>query len=465
MGAGYPYPYPYPYAMPQFDQWGRPVAPPRAPYPVPPQPYYPPPPPMYPPPAAMPSADPSVTLLMQENAALKADVAKKDEKLSSLEEKFETRFKQMQDDAARAREDAREERHRADMRALEARIDGGGSSGRRGTFDGLAAFAGPLATIGTALITSRGESSRADAERAITLQKMSTDQQMNLLQMLVANAKGEDKELLKYLMDTVRSKADERVAGTESQIMMLKALGDFIQGQAGPEEPWWLPMVKEIFTTMQAGIATATLSRANASPPGLPGTTQQALPGAAPQQAQPQVTVQPGPQPGQQQQTTTLTQEQSRALAQWENFKKTDEAAARLTFEAYQSQAMIPELDTWEWRALIFNLHLRMDPEVLAEIVADHLEHLRTFNLLPQAFVTIFQQPRAVMTIVLKLMPISRVDPKYAETVLDEIVGEIEFREKERKLVEADEAKDAAAEAAKQKAGGTNGAPAAGAPS
>jgi hypothetical protein len=127
-----------------------------------------------------------------------------------------------------------------------------------------------------------------------------------------------------------------------------------------------------------------------------------------------------------------LTPEQQKEHAQWQKFASIDPQLANVVYAIFQNPALPIEMNTPEFRLLLWNLHRKVELDVLVDALANHLDHLREFALIPPQFSGVFEKPRQILGTVIKVLPISQMDPEYANNFIDAITDEIEQREAER---------------------------------
>lgn len=361
-----------------------------------------------------------------------------DDRITALQKDLERQRDDERKRADKAEADARETRLRADAQAREdalkaeiAKISARLDAGMQKPAESVAgpekwAFLVPILTTYLSNQASKGE---AELKRSMDMMKIMLDSQKK-------EPNAAEATLTKAMIDMMKLRNDEKAAGTEAQVMMLGALSNFIKDQQGPNPPWWLPMIESVVESIKAGVTTAVV--ASSQGPGAPA------PQHLPSPQQPRGVVETHAEPVQGPPGMAPAE-----AAQWQGFMKENEVAAKATYMAYQSPQMPTDLKTPEWRILIFNLHCKEDPDEFAPIVADHLEHQRTFGLLPESFAAVFTEPAKAFSTVLKALPIGSMDPPYAEAFLAAIVKEITDRETERARVAREEAEEEAKEAAK----------------
>lgn len=385
--------------------------------------------------------------LAAKDAALTAATKATDDKLERLERDFQRQLDEAKMARQKAEADAIEARHKADMEARDARHKADMDARDAANREALARITAKLESGGNekkseggfvqyiplALEWMRMNSSKDEGER---------NRAMEQQKLMIASMKREpgiEAEAMKHIVELLKSKADEKMANTESQIMMIKTIGDFIKDQQGEEPPVWVGIAQNFVEMLKGGMVGAAAQGVQ-------------IPGAPPPQKLEGGEEAPG--------TTTVVQDDNlsvderKALVQWQRFKAIDEPAAKMTFMAFDSPKMPPEFQTSEWRLLIFNLHRRMDPVKLAELTANHMEHLLEFGMISPQFRPVFDKPREMLEVVVMALPIAALDKEYATAFLDELVDEIVFRVTEKKRVEKEEAE----EEAEEKAAASNGA-------
>lgn len=360
---------------------------------------------------------------LQKQAQLEAQLARKEEQISSvtanfdakiamLTQKMEQQREEERRRADKAERDAIETRHAADLARLEAKF---GEKKSGGLSD--PAFLTALGTILTPFVVGYMENARTERklemERFLANSKMTQDQQKEfqalMLQMHNKKDGGNEAKLMDLLIQQNQGK-------TESNIMMLKAISEFTKDMSPAEEPFWLGPVKQMLGAVEGAVAMAGMKAGpggGGAPPALPA---QGLSGAE----------QPAPT------TTVLTSEQQFEQQQWARFAQIDQEAARITFTVFQNPQLPAAMRTPEFRTLIFNLHLKHDPEKLADAFANHLEHLRDFGLIPAQFTGVFEQPKQILGTVVRILPIYGMDAAYANAFVEAAAEEITAREEER---------------------------------
>lgn len=249
---------------------------------------------------------------------------------------------------------------------------------------------------------------------------------------------------------------------------MIQMMMEFIKytNQGDPEPPWWQePMMNAI--NMVAGGAQAMMLKAANQPPMLPQEQ------ARPAEQQPvQATVvedRPKKKPVETPAPNEPRVESGDAtpppivapLADLEallaRLGEADPIASQQSlFVMRQISALAAkgELDarlvTHEWASLLFAIHQTQpapnDPRELAARIADHVEHCRTFSLLPENFAPIFEHPHEALWEFMHRMPLAIVDLERCKAITKAMADEIALRESERKraLSEDDESGESA---------------------
>lgn len=229
--------------------------------------------------------------------------------------------------------------------------------------------------------------------------------------------------------------ATANIESLKAQTAMMEFMGDFVKKHADSQEqePWWLPIVHSTFESLKDMIAQRALSGGGA-PAGLPsGQPQQST---AIQQAKP---VQ---QPARRSAPQVLAVDPNNP-AHWAALAKQNPQAAEMTRMVFANLSPDLGFHTHEWKVLLYNLHIKLDPGEFAQFLADHLDHLATFGMLPPVLVEIGARPLEILAQVIGSMPIAKVDPQYAQAVVEKSAAEILQRLREREKVAAEDAEDA----------------------
>lgn len=334
---------------------------------------------------------------------------------------------------------AAEERHKAEMRVLEAKMDALATRKHDEPSTDWAKLAAALAPIGTAMITS---SNTRDQE----VQKL----QFQTLQTMLAadKKKGGDGELLQHLapilapvlLQLVQNKSPEAQANLHATLMdammhNMSMTAQFvqsmteIQNNAQGEMPWWVPIVQGAVSSL-TDIATAwaamkgdqapklphgVIRRPMGLPAGMPGVEQgmpgmPGMPGAsmpapaaggiyrnlddaagsAPPLSQPPV--QQGPNP---------------------------ETVVRIIM---MSPQLPREFKTPEWERVLLAIHRQENVLETAELTLGLLVHLQRFDRLPAQMGEVFDKPQEVLTAMIGDLPIKQWAPGYLKALIDALV-------------------------------------------
>lgn len=345
--------------------------------------------------------------------------------LAQTRSRFETQLERMAEENARLKMEiaARErqveaERHNAQLRALEAKIEA--MSNRPSTPESSVKDYAPVlaavAPVLQAMMTSRAsEASEGLRAQAQVLQTMATaakpagnDGMVELLKVLAPM-------VLPLFTDSLKQRGPEAQAAlfqsmAESNLnnvaMMAQLIEAFASAGGGKEEPWWLPMIKEALGGV-VGVAQAYTQQ----PGGLPG--QRPLP--------------PKPQ-GALAGYSTVTQPQQPAApaTQAGPAKPSVAAPPKVAPQLELMFQLLPgDYQSPEWRWILSALHA--DPPVAVENVAakltSHLEHLAGFDMLPPGLETLREHPRQTLETLLERLPIAQREPAYARQVLDQVLA------------------------------------------
>lgn len=233
-------------------------------------------------------------------------------------------------------------------------------------------------------------------------------------------------------LDEAKHNQDQR------NLMFMKFMFDMMQAQMGggeEPEPFWFRFLKELAPQLM-GLGKVAMLEASrnggALPPG-PPRRQDPLPPPSPGQTQvlnpqdvpPAPVVAPPP-------TTSYALDVSGTV---QRYAEINPEAAQMLGLILSELAKTPGAQgflTPEWAAILFHIHAKGEPEEVANLIADHLEHSRLFALIPPPISNIFADPKAALMGIIPALPIWMFDQPYAEKVVELTVEEITSREKER---------------------------------
>lgn len=369
---------------------------------------------------------------------------------------------QREADRAQAAAEKREADLRNEMKLLEMKITAasGGSPGKGGANE-MTGLVAALAPIASAMISSQ-------AERAAAEQRSRDDFNRMMLTMMAQQSKGPDfagiltaaapfaaPVFVRWLenqdpekIDTAKHNADQR------NLMLLKFMFDNLAqmngGQEGEPEPWYVRFLKELAPGLMGMGQMALLEmgqrgRENAKglpqgpetrgplPEPRPGETQVLRPEDVPPDVQPEPVAPPAP-------TTSFALDINRTV---ESFAQADPQAAQMLGFILTELGKTQGAEGFmrhEWATILFHLHItpRNDEDLeeraehTAVMLADLLEHDRTFALLPPRLLSVFTEPRAALMQIIPALPCWITQNKYAQRFVDLVVEEIQMREKDR---------------------------------
>lgn len=359
---------------------------------------------------------------------------------------IESKYRQeLADREARARED----KMLMKIEALESRLASGGQV-RQGTSPVEVATAlAPFAPVILKLIDA--QSTRQNELMLALLGQKPAPQESaikELAPLLAAIAPLVSPVLVQWMANNSPEKTLELNEQRQMQGQaMIQMMMDFIKWQTpqGSDQPWWLEPLMKAVDGVIGGVKMAALT--GGAPPMLQPPPQQ-----QPQrQRQIDLTQQPAegqteqPQPagGEAAQPIQAPQQDLEQLIQ--NLAKVDAEAAhytQLVMRTLQARNIDPRFITHEWTSILFAIHHRNPVDELAQSIVDHLEHCRSFGLMPEPFAQVFDKPEAISSF-LQMMPISAIDTDYTNKLTEALVEEITSRERERKLeLEEEEEED-----------------------
>jgi hypothetical protein len=341
-----------------------------------------------------------------DNAKLRAELDAARTELARQARDTEVRLREIEKSSAEAQ-------HRAELDALRAEIRATAQS--RGTdwgamLTGLAAIGGPVMQ---AMMESSSRRYEVEANRTIKHLELTSGQQNAMLAQMNNKPTTDWGKLMAVAVPVVvqymqsngmQARAEVEAMRSEQNLLQAKMVTDLLLELRGsqPEEPPWFPLAQafiEALPGLGRGIAQMMQQRQmqQGAPRELPAQQQQGMASAPPSEDERQV---------------------------WAHLAQMDADAAQQTQQIW---AIIPAdsgFRTHEWRNLIFNIHMRVMPEEMAEYLVDHLQHLARHHLLPNDLSTVFEQPE-LMVEILRVFPISKVDPEYTTKLGDCIIEQI----------------------------------------
>ena len=238
----------------------------------------------------------------------------------------------------------------------------------------------------------------------------------------------------------------------ESQAFLMMLVNFIKEMNPADDQPWWAPALMSVLEKMGGGMMALAAQQQLAA-----GGGAAALPPPA-MDARSQV-VQERPQPRQapveRQQAPTppaAPQQQSSGLdAVLATLAQSNPVAAQQTALVFNAMAESEPPDaawfTNEWMVLIFNLHAKVDADRMAELFVDHVNHCRTFGILPALLADVFKSPADVLGRGLFMMPVGLTDRSYVENVITLVAEQIMLDESEADAeLDADPSNDEGAE-------------------
>lgn len=365
--------------------------------------------------------------------------------------------KEQQAEAAR-----REAEFKAKMDLLEMKIAGAGAkSSTEDTLKTVATLATALAPVAVAYVqTSKQQAAaeiqaREEFQRTLlaTLSQKQSSGLSEIVPLVAALAPVAAPAIQQWLANNDPEKLDEaRHNQDQRNLMFMKFMFDMMQAQMGggegEPEPFWFRFLKELAPQLMGLGKVAMIAAANGQGGGaLPPGRREPLPPPAPGQTQvmPPEEVPPAPVAAP---PPTVSYALDVAATVQQYAQMNPEAAQMLGFILNQL-SRTPGAEGFlspEWASILFHLHAKLDPEELAILLVDHLEHSRTFSLLPPPMAAVFTDPRTALMGIIPALPIWTIDEAYAQRVVDLVTDEITAREKER-IEAASELRDEEAQA------------------
>lgn len=369
----------------------------------------------------------------QRAAELKAELAAERAERKALMDKFTTENARLQSELQAAARRADEERHNAQLKALEAKLEAlSQRPAERETKSTIAEYV-PMLTALAPVLTAMVNSSKESASKGLELQAQGLN---SLMQATLAQSnKTSDTErmlttlgplLMPLLGDVMKARSPESQASlfqamAENNLNSVAMMAQLIEAFANAngkegEPPWWLPMVREALGGV-VNIAQA-YTQSNGGLPGQQPLLPQpsgALAGYATieqQQAQQQQAQQPTQQP--------------EVVAASEAREATGHGNGNVAPGLEVMFSLLPsEYQTPEWRVILRGLHATppMEVEKAAAMLASHIEHLSAFEMLPQSLISVRNAPRPTLEALLEKLPVARTNARYAVQVLDKTLA------------------------------------------
>jgi hypothetical protein len=345
----------------------------------------------------------------------------------------------------------RETEFRAKMELLEMKIAQAAQAPQKNndeTIKTIATLAGALAPVAVAYVQTSKQQAAAELQAQQDLQRtmlMAMTQKQSggleqIVPLIAALAPMAGPALQQWLANKDPDKIDEAKHNQDQRnLMFMKFMFDMMQAQMGGSEepePFWFRFMKELAPQLMGLGKVAMLAAANTAnengkhlpehrdrgplPPPSPGQTQVLRPEDSPASV-----VAPRP-------TTSYALDVQATVAR---FAEVDAEAATMLGLILGELSRTPGAEgflTHEWAAILFHMHAKVDPEELSVLIADHLEHSRTFALLPAGIANIFEAPRTALMGIIPALPVWMLDQEYGQKLVDLTVEEITMREKER---------------------------------
>lgn len=364
-----------------------------------------------------------------ENAKLRAELDAERARSAQLAKETESRLREIE-------KSSQEAKHRAEMDSLRAEIRAMAQAGRP-TTDWGAVVAG-LSTLAGAIVPAVMQSSsrryEVEANREIKHLELTTGQQTAMLAQLNQKPTTDWTKLIgvavplvaQYLQSNgLQARAEVEAMRNEQNLLQAKMVTDLLLELRGsqPEEPAWYPLAQGLIEALPGlgrAVSAALAQRQGHRPPPreLPSQPSSDMAGAPPSDDE---------------------------SAVWAHLAQIDGEAAQQTQQIW---AYIPPdsgFRTHEWRNLIFNMHMRVQPDEMADYIVDHLTHLARHQMLPRDIVNVFDEPE-LMREIISAMPVAKADPEYATRLADTIVQKIEAANPDDETEEVVEAPGATVE-------------------
>lgn len=350
-------------------------------------------------------------LAVQHADRIQAELDKLKTEFAMKEAARELELKQLRTAEAKSREDAKEALHRAELKALEAKIDAQLAHAQQPKGPDWLSVLPALVPMGVAWLSAQSDSKKAELQY----------QQAGFQAMIGAaqHRPKEDglKETLGVLMPLIqpmlaaRNEKSDPTAQTamfqamvEQQLSTIGMVQQVLEANAPPPESPVGAIVKTALEGLQKiGMAYAM---------------GKGLPGQLPADPRPAGVLRAPVQ------TTYTTEDESGNEVQGEIVEEKAPAGAPAA-PAPELEAlfgMLPgDFQTFEWRTILTQLHTEPPPPAqdVAGLLAGQIEHLINFKAIPAALATITTAPRPTLEVIFERLPVAQKRPQYAMEVLD----------------------------------------------
>lgn len=226
---------------------------------------------------------------------------------------------------------------------------------------------------------------------------------------------------MEYMKNNSPAKQAEMLsAATEQQMLLLQMIGAQMKDSMPDAPPAWQPLID-----LAVNGLGVWMSNRGAAPP------QRQL--AAPPQ-QRQLAAQSGP--------AAVTPARASAMDDvFTSLAQSDPQAAHMTRLIWQQLPQDQGFHSHEWLTLIFNLHAKVAVDEVSQLIAGHLYHCRSFNVMPPALKDVFEldKSESLLRSLLGIMPINSQDPDYCSAVIAAVTEHIREMETEEDDDEVDE--------------------------
>lgn len=392
-----------------------------------------------------PGTIPSDQLAMRELAETKAALAKIQERHEQERKEAERYRIEAEKRYEQQRLDAQEAKHKAELEMLRSTMSASQAETKAmlaalretkpeprdmsALIQGVAAVAAAIAPVLATFISSSRESSSKSLE--VQQQGLATLMNAALAQ---ANKPDPTMEMFKtigpLIIPLVQNMMDQKSpsaqaalfsAVSENQLNSVAMMAQLIESFAGndKEEPWWLPMMRETL----AGAVSVGQAMMEGNRPQVGGgenayAGQFAVPSDTFETAStyneepPRAPAPQPPQPAPQPQPQVVPQPQPKA--------KTNEAKTAL---GGLMQLLPAEFKTPEWRHLLTEMHDETaDMGEVAELFAEHIIHCLRFDMLPEVFDGVLEDPERVLTSIMNVMPLMKRHPARAKGLIARVI-------------------------------------------
>ena len=318
---------------------------------------------------------------------------------------WDRRFEMMQESMNASKEEARAAREKAERDRLEAKLEAMTQAQNAKPAISAETWVG-IATAVAPVLTAVVSSGQARAAVQTDAQTKAVELQMNGMQSLLSASQNKTSDvegivktvagLAPMITPFITKMAENKSPGAqadlfstlaENNLTTLTTMGQFLQAmmEANGNDPWWRPMIESAIESVQQ-VGAQMAVQAGSRP--APQAQADGAPAASPKPPMSQ--------------------------------------GAMLASTIVNSSQFPPELKTGAWFQAIAAMHDQVEPQQIADHIAQHVVELANADALPDLLDGIMgAEPRPVLEQLMNPMPIAKQNPQYADQIINATVDRL----------------------------------------